>query len=129
MSTEFSQDPNTEDLNPITVEKRILELVNTLSDALMEWRKRYGAWKDAEREFDAAYAMARIAVDSDVAYNDRKFHADVATMEQRAVKDVAEGAFKYAEQRLMGVKSALSAWQSVGNSVRQAYAAAGRGEF
>ena len=119
--------PEAEDLSPIRVEKRIQALVQSLSDALVEWRARYGQWKEAEREFDRAYAVARIAVDPDVPYNDRKYHADVATMEQREVKEVAEGAFKYAEKRLEGVRSALSAWQSIGRSVNEAYRNAGRG--
>ena len=124
--TDFTQGPEAEDLSPIRVEQRIQELVKTLSIALMEWRERYGQWKDAEREFDKAYATARINVDSEVPYNDRKYHADVATMEQREVKEVAEGAFKYAEKRLEGVRSALSAWQSIGRSVNEAYRNAGR---
>jgi hypothetical protein len=126
--TDFTQGPEAEDLNPIQVEKRIQELVRTLSDSLVEWKRRYGEWKDAEREFDKAYAIARIGVDKEVAYNDRKYHADVATMEQREVKEVAEGAFKYSEARLAGVRSALSAWQSIGRSVNEAYRNVGRVE-
>lgn len=124
--TDFTQGPEPEDLNPVRVEQRIQELVQTLSNVLTVWRERYGQWKEAEREFDKAYAIARINVDQDVPYNDRKYHADVATMEQREVKEVAEGAFKYAEQRLAVVRSALSAWQSIGRSVNEAYRNAGR---
>ena len=119
-------EPGAEDLNPVRVEKRIQELVQKLSDALLEWKARYKAWKEAECEFDKAYAKARIAVDPDVPYNDRKYHAALATMDERAVKEVAEGAFKYAEQRLAAVRSALSAWQSIGKSVNEAYRNAGR---
>lgn len=126
---DITDGPKAEDLNPVLVERRIQELVQHLSDALVEWRGRYGQWKDAERKFDKAYATARIAVDPDVAYNDRKYHADLKTMDERAVKEVAEGAYKYSEQRLAAVRSALSAWQSIGRSVNEAYRNAGRESF
>ena len=38
------------------------------------------------------------------------------------IVDLAEVSFKYAEERLRGIHAAIRAWQSVGTSVRQAYA-------
>ncbi|AEK09500.1 hypothetical protein LITTLEE_120 [Mycobacterium phage LittleE] len=110
-----------DDLLPVTVERRIQELVGALDKALEGWRTLFGEYKRAEREYDAAYAMAKINVDKDVPYNDRGQHAQLAVMEQREAKDIAEEALKYAEHRLDAIKKALSAWQSIANSVRTAY--------
>lgn len=118
---DFTGGPSAEDLNPVMVETRIQELVQTLSDSLKEWRKLYRAHKEAEREFDAAFARAKIAVSADVPYNDRGQHATLATQKEREAKDLADEAFKYAEHRLDGVKKALSAWQSLNKSIQTAY--------
>lgn len=123
---DITSGPEAADLDPVQVETRIQELVGSLSNALLEWKRHFGGWKKAEREFDAAYAAAKIAVSADVPYNDRGQHATIATMKEREAKDVAEEAFKYAEQRLSAVRSALSAWQSIGKSVGEAYRNANR---
>lgn len=127
---DFSVGP--EALNPLDVEAKLLELVETLSKSLVEWKRLYKNLKDCERGYDAAYAAARLAAaDAGVTPNDRKYHADLNpdVSQARKDKDEAEVLFKYAEERLRGVHAAIRAWQSVGTSVRQAYANAGRGEF
>ena len=124
--SDFAAGPSAEDLNPVKVEKRIQELVQSLSDALVEWRELFRASKKADRDFDQAFALAKISVGSDVPYNDRGQHALLKTMAQREAKDVADEAFQYAERRLDAVKKALSAWQSLSNSMRTAYQNAGR---
>lgn len=126
---DFTGGPQAEDLDPVKVEKRIQELVQTLSDALAEWRGLFRAAKEADREFDRAFALAKINVPSEVPYNDRGQHATLATMEARKAKDVADEAFQYSEKRLDAIKKALSAWQSLGNSIRTAYQNAGRESF
>ena len=123
---EITDGAQAEDLTPVQVETRIRKLVDSLSDALVAWRKAFGQWKTAEREYDVAFATAKINVPSDVPYADRGHHATVETFKQRTAKDVAEEAFRYAEKRLDAVRSALSAWQSIGKSVTDAYRNAGR---
>lgn len=123
---DFAAGPQAEDLDPVKVEKRIQELVQALSDALVEWRGLFRAYKEADREFDRAYAAAKISVDKDVPYNDRGQWATLKTMDQREAKDLADEAFRYAENRLDAIKKALSAWQSLSNSMRTAYQNAGR---
>lgn len=81
--------------------------------------------KETEREYDQALAHARIdAAEAGIAANDRRYYADVtpAVKRTREAKDLAEVSFKYAEERLRGIHAAIRAWQSVGTSVRQAYA-------
>ncbi|MBO0676901.1 hypothetical protein JRC04_05450 [Mycolicibacterium sp. S2-37] len=95
----------------------------------MQWKGLYRDAKETERLFDQAYASARLrAADEGITPNDRKYHADtdVKVIEAREAMDLAEVAFKYADQRLRGVRDAIGAWQSVGTFVRQAYATAGR---
>lgn len=123
---EITDGPQAEDLTPIRVETRIQQLVDALSKALVTWKKSFGIWKTAERDYDVAFAKAKINVSSDVPYNDRGHHATVATIKEREAKDVAEEAFKYAEKCLDATRSALSAWQSIGKSVTDAYRNAGR---
>ena len=107
-------------------------MVNTLSTALVEWKQLYKDHKETGQAYDQAYALARLtAADNGVTPNDRKYHADLdpRVKEARAAADLAEVAFKYADKRLSGVRDAISAWQSVGTFIRQAYSNAGRGEF
>ena len=130
--TAFGNKTGPEALNPIDVEKRIINLVGTLSAALEQWKAQYREHKEAEHTFDRALAKARLAAaDAGIAANDRRYHAELnpEVIETRRASDLAEVAFKYADERLRAVRSALSAWQSVGHSVRQAYQNAGRGEF
>ena len=118
----------TEGITPIEVEKRLVGLVNTLSTALTEWKRLYKEHKDTEREYDAAYARARLAAaDAGIQANDRKYHADTdpKVAEAREAMDLAEVAFKYSEQRLRGVHTAISTWQTINRNVQQAYATGG----
>ncbi len=99
--------------------------MDTLSNALASWKELYRAKEQAEHQYDLVYAVARKeAADLGIAANDRKFHADVqpAVKDARSAKIDADTAFKYAEERLKGIHAAIRAWQSVGTSVRQAYA-------
>jgi len=123
---EITDGPQAEDLTPIRVESRIQELVDALSKALVTWKKSFGTWKTAEREYDVAFAKAKINVSSDVPYADRGHHATLATVKEREAKDVAEEAFKYSEKCLDATRSALSAWQSINRSVQMAYQNADR---
>ena len=52
----------------------------------------------------------------------------IETFESRTERDVAEVAYKQADKLLKALDSELRAWQSIGASVRQQYAVAGRGE-
>lgn len=109
-------------LSPVEVEQKLLDLVDTLSKAVVAWRDAYVAMKKAEREFDIAYAESRVDIDSSIPYNDRKFHADLATKDERIAKDDAETVFKYADQRLTAVHKAISVMQSLNKSMQVAYA-------
>ncbi|OMC55433.1 hypothetical protein A5747_13675 [Mycobacterium sp. IS-836] len=117
-----SVDP--EGLTPIEVEKRLLELTDTLREALVDWKTRYKAYRDTEREYDQAFARAKLA--SQEATNDKKYDAELRTAAEREAKDDADVLFKYAEQRLRSIHNVISAWQTVGKSVQQAYQNAGR---
>lgn len=116
-------------LSPVDVEQKLVNLVNTLSTALAGWRDAYKIYKDAELAYDMAYARARVNINTDIAYNDRKYHADLATQDERAAKDDAETVFKYADKRLEGVRQAISAWQSLNKSIQMAYMNAERSNF
>lgn len=118
-----------ESLNPLDVEAKIISLISRLSEALTEWKKLYKTYKDTERAFDQAVAHARIkAADAGITANDRRYYAEIDpfVIDARAAMDMAEVVYKYSDERLRAIRSALSAWQSVGRSVQTAYMNAGR---
>lgn len=59
---------------------------------------------------------------------DRESFAILHSMDEREARDVAEIAYRHADKIHKALDSELRAWQSIGASVRQQYAVAGRGE-
>ena len=59
---------------------------------------------------------------------DRESFAILHSMDEREARDVAEIAYRHADKIHKALDSELRAWQSIGASVRQMYAVAGRGE-
>lgn len=115
-------------MNPVEVERKILELSNRISAGVKVFSERYQAFLDADREYDRAYAAAYLGCE-DGSIKDREKHATLVTIEQREARDVAEVAYKHADKMHRALSDSLRALQSVGASVRMQYATAGRGEF
>lgn len=111
-------------LNPIVVEGHIRELVNRIAKGIAVCNARYAEFMDADREFDRAYASAYLSAEGSV--KDKEQKAKLGTMDEREARDVAEVAYKHADRLAKALGDELRAWQSLGASVRQAYANAGK---
>lgn len=115
-------------MNPVEIEREILDLSNKISHGVRAFSERYQAFLDADREYDRAYAAAYLGRE-DGSIKDREKHAVLATISQREARDLAEVAYKHADKMHRALSDSLRALQSVGASVRMQYATAGRGEF
>lgn len=113
-----------EPLNPVQIEEALRELVNRIAKGIGLVSKQYGAYLEADRAFDRAYALAYLAAEGSI--KDKEMLARVETMDDRAARDVAEAEFRHSDRLLKALDSELRAMQSVGASVRQMYANAGR---
>jgi len=90
----------------------------------------YRAFLDADREFDIAEAKAYLrARDSGLPAHACEYEATVQTQEERIKRDAADAAYKLMVNQMKALMAELDALRSIGTSVRQAYAVAGRGEY
>lgn len=114
------------DYNPAKVETDIRDCANRIAKGVPVCAQRYSEYLAADRVFDIAYAHAYMHADG--AAHERKYQAVLATHDQREARDVAEAAYKFADRKAKALEDELRALQSLGASIRQAYAVAGRGE-
>ena len=77
------------------------------------------AARAADHALDLAFAKAYMAHEGPA--HERKYAAEIATVEEREAKDVAEVAFKYAERNARALENELRATQSIGASIRSMY--------
>ena len=115
------------ELNPVTVEKTILEIVNEISQAILQGRDALAASLAANRAYDLAYARAYMAYEG--AAHAKKYAAEIATEQERIDRDAADVAFRFVDKTARALEKKLDAYRSLGAFVRQAYAEAGRGEW
>ena len=115
-----------EPLNPVQIETAIRELVNRIAKGIKVCSDRYSAFLEADRAFDREYAQAYLAADGSI--RDKEMVAKVQTMPAREERDIAEAAYRHADRLSKALDLELRAYQSLGASVRQMYANAGRGE-
>lgn len=113
-------------LNPVEVENLIRDISNRIAKGVKVVSDRYGIYLEADREYDRAYASAYLAAEGSI--KDREHKATLECIAQRQVRDVAEVAYKHADRLAKALELELRAIQSIGASVRQMYAVAGRGE-
>lgn len=113
-------------LNPVEVENLIRDISNRIAKGVKVVSDRYGIYLEADREYDRAYAAAYLSAEGSI--KDREQKATLECMTQRQARDVAEVAYKHADRLAKALELELRAIQSIGASVRQMYAVAGRGE-
>lgn len=110
-------------LNPVDVEKAIEETKNRIANGVRIVTARDKDRRDRKREFDKAWALAFKRAEGPV--EDRKQQAVIDTMAERESYDDAEIAFKHAERTADALTKELFAWQSINNTIRAMYNAAG----
>jgi hypothetical protein len=116
----------TVDWSPAKVEAAIHECSERIAKGVLKVDKAYRLFLEADRKYDLAVAQARL--DADGSIQDRKDKAEIATQEQREARDEADAAYRLMDRNMKAIQSELDALRSIGTSVRQAYAVAGRGE-
>lgn len=121
------ESPPTEPLNPVAVERRILELSNLISQGVKQVTDRLRAYRQADAEYDRAKARAQLAAEGKTVA-DREAAVELATIAERDARDVAEVAYSHVNRRVKAFEKELDAIRSIGANVRQMYSVAGRGE-
>jgi hypothetical protein len=116
----------TEVANPVTVEAHIRECSEQIAKGVKICDERYRLFLQADHEYDTAYAHAYLNHAGPA--HERKYGAELATMKERAARDAADAAYRYADRRSRAFQEELRAWQSVGASVRAMWSVAGTGE-
>lgn len=116
-----------EDWSPVGVEKAIYKAVQSIAKGVGVCSDAHAAFLEADREFDRQFALKYGA--ENCAAHERKYKAQLETMDARAKRDAAEVAYQWARQRMRALEAELEALRSIGVSVRQAYQNAGRGEY
>lgn len=123
----MTEEDYTNPLNPAEVETAIRDLSNRIAKGVRICAERYSAFLEADRTYDAAFARAYLAATEEPAHA-RRFIAELATKQERANRDVADAAYRYAERQSRALEMELRATQSIGASIRSMYGVAGRGE-
>lgn len=123
MSNPAERELYDEPLNPVDIEQAIRRLANETARAVRIVSDRLGAFREAERIYDAAVAHEYLAWKGPA--HEKKFAAELATTELRRDRDLAEVAWRYAERSAASVERQLSAYQTLNRSVAQLYSAAG----
>lgn len=113
------------EVNPVSVENAIRNCADRIANGVGVCDKRYVAFLEAERTYDAAFARAYM--DHDGPAHERRYAAELATQTEREARDVADAAYRYADRTAKALESELRALQSVGASVRSMFAVAGTG--
>ncbi len=115
------------DWNPVRVEEAIHKCAQRIADGVMKADKAYRLFLEADQQYDLAYAKAYISMPEAPAH-ERKYRAEMLTVEERKARDEADAAYRLMDRNMKAIQSELDALRSIGTSVRQAYAIAGRGE-
>lgn len=114
-------------LNPVEVENGIREASNNIARGVSICNERYKAFLKANHAYDLAFARAYLRHQG--TQMEKKYSAELATEEERAAKDEADAAYKYAVNRAKALDKELGSLQSINKSVIGMYGAAGRGEY
>lgn len=112
--------------NPVQIETRIHEISNRIAEGVNLCNERYKEFLEADRLYDRKFAFAYMAYSGPA--HAKKYQAELDTRDEREARDVADAAYRYVDRRTKAYQDELRAFQSIGASVRQAYAVAGRGE-
>ena len=109
--------------DPVAVEQKIEETKNRIAAGVKIVTAAERESRAKKRAFDLAYAYAYKHAEGSI--KEREYQADIDTMPHREESDNADIAFKHAERTAKALDRELFAWQSILNSVRSMYNAAG----
>lgn len=115
------------DWSPVAVEKAIQKTVDEIVDGIRKASDAYENYLRANRVYDLAFAKAYMGFDGPA--HAKKYATEIATELERVDRDAADVAYRFVERSNRALEKKLDALRSIGISVRQAYANAGRGEW
>jgi hypothetical protein len=110
-----------EPMNPVAVESAIRETSNRIANGVKVCDERYRAFMAADHTYDIAYAKAYLSAEGPA--HEKRYVADLDCQEERAARDEADAAYRYADRTAKALVDELRALQSVGASVRAMYGA------
>jgi hypothetical protein len=108
-------------LNPVLIEQQIQKIASDISNGVRIVSDREFEAAARRREYDKAFAIAYAAAEGSI--QDRKYAAELATMDAREAAENAEIAFRHAQRTARALEKKLDALRSVGVSVRTMYGA------
>lgn len=111
----------TNPINPADVETSIRDIVNEIALGVRTVSDALGAFRDAERAYDLAFARSYMRYDGPA--HAKRYAAEIDTTAERAKRDAAEVAWKYAERISKSQETELSAWQTIAKSIVSMYGA------
>jgi hypothetical protein len=114
------------DWNPASVEAAIHECSQRIAAGVLKSDKAYRTFLQSDHVYDLSFAHAYLAADGPA--HERKYLAEIATGDERRARDEADAVYRLMDRNMRAIQSELDALRSIGTSVRQAYAVAGRGE-
>lgn len=115
----------TDVLNPVDIETAIRTCSDRIAKGVGICSERYKVYLGADAAYDQAFAHAYL--DAVGPQQEKKYAAELATKAERAARDEADAAYKYADRKAKALELELRAYQSLGASVRSMYAVAGTG--
>ena len=105
--------------NPVDIERALQKVRNDINRGVRIVNDAEKVKREAQRVYDRAYAKAFIA--ATCAQTEKRYHAELATVVERAALDEAEVAYSNARSRARALTDELSALQSLGSSVRMMF--------
>lgn len=115
------------DWNPATIEQAIHKCAERISAGVIKSDKAYRLFMEADHAYDLAVAHSYLGHSNSPAH-ERKYLAEIDTADERKHRDEADAVYRLMDRTMKAIQSELDALRSIGTSVRQAYAVAGRGE-
>lgn len=111
--------------DPAEVEQFIEETKDAISGAVEIIDAAEKDMDDRRREYDKAYAQALLAAPGPQYQRAARATLDDEVDKAREAHEIARRAFHYADREAKSLEKELFAWQSILNSVRATYNAAG----
>lgn len=113
--------------NPVSVERAIVGVVDEIVDGIRKASDAYSRFLVTSHAYDLAFARSYMRYEGPA--HAKKYAAELATEQERIDRDAADVAYRLIDRTNKALEKKMDALRSIGVSVRQAYAGAGRGEW
>lgn len=110
-------------LSPVQVEHTIRDAAQRIANGVKVVSERHREFLRADHALDVAFARAYLAAEGPA--HEKKYRAEIATLDERLHRDEADAAFQYATRQWRALQAELEAYRSIGASVRESYRAGG----